>query len=138
MDSGIQPFGNLFNEPLQEILASEARRAFLNRTAWLRQGECSACRWWAFCHGGCPNDAYLTHKDPLRATGFCEGRRQFLERAFGAEAGLPCESEDAISSEPQGGDYLFDVLGEDPEEEDSGASRERPIRQGQEAVEPDP
>lgn len=117
MDGGVQPFGNLHEQPLEEILASEARRAFLNRAAWLRQGECSACRWWAFCHGGCPNDAHLTYGDPLRATGFCEGRRGFLERAFGGSAGVFSGSVAATPEEQSGGEYMFEVAGDEEKSE---------------------
>ncbi|MDX9999836.1 MAG: radical SAM protein [Polyangia bacterium] len=109
MDSDLAQFGNLFEEPLQKILGCETRRALLNRTAWLRQHECSGCRWWVFCHGGCPNDALLAHGDPLRPTGFCQGRRSFLERAFGAAAAAGLGE---AGPAPDCGDYLFDVGGE--------------------------
>lgn len=111
MDSELAPFGNLYERPLEEILLAPPRRALLHRTAWLEQHECSGCRWWAFCHGGCPNDALLTHGDPLRATGFCEGRRHFLDRAFGSRA-VPALGREGPGMAAEDDGYLFDVPGD--------------------------
>jgi uncharacterized protein len=83
LDEGGLPFGRLGEAPLAAILRSPARRALIARPAWLRHGECSACRWFPVCHGGCPVDALLVHGDPLRKTPLCAGRRAYLEAQYG-------------------------------------------------------
>lgn len=101
MDDNLLCFGNIYDRPLADILESPNRRAFLNRIEWLQHGECAGCRWWSFCHGGCPNDAHLGHGNMLRRTYWCEGRRLFLDRVFGKRlAGMvlpePTDHEDIL------------------------------------------
>ncbi|MFH2008936.1 MAG: SPASM domain-containing protein, partial [bacterium] len=88
LDDQVLPFGNLNDTPLGELLEVPARRALLNRIEWLQQGECAGCRWWAFCHGGCPNDAQIAYGDLLRRTCWCEGRKLFFEHAFRDRVGV--------------------------------------------------
>lgn len=107
MDANLLEFGNINESPLQEIYRSPNRRAFLNRVEWLEQGECAGCRWWSFCHGGCPNDAYLGHKDMLRRTYWCEGRIFFLDRVFGKAPRAvpePLDNEDLFDEPMAGGE----------------------------------
>ena len=105
MDEGLMPFGNIFQSSLPELLRSERRRAYLNRKEWLLQGECAGCRWWSFCHGGCPNDAYVEYKDPLRKTYWCEGRKLFLDETFGQGGKV------VLPPEPGDTEDLFDESG---------------------------
>ncbi len=105
MDDHLMPFGNLHDEPLSQIYAAEARRAFLNRQEWLLQGECAGCRWWSLCHGGCPNDAQIAYGDMLRKTYWCEGTRLYLDRIYGDKVG-------AAAFRPEGSGYEFDLPGE--------------------------
>lgn len=122
MDDEVGPFGSLLEAPLAALLASEPRRALLNRVTWLRQTECAGCRWWAFCHGGCPNDAHLVHGDPLRRTHWCAGRRSFLERAYGSQ--LPGALGAPPPGEPADGGYLFDVPADGAKEAEREAAKE--------------
>ena len=121
MDGELGAFGRLSDAPLATLLRSEPRRAFLNRVAWLRQGECAGCRWWTFCHGGCPNDAHLVHGDALRRTHWCEGRRSFLERAYGALVSGAQDDGGASPppvQEPGDAGYLFEVSRDDEDGEE--------------------
>ncbi len=102
MDDNLMPFGNIFEQPLEEILNSRARKSYLNRKEWLLHGECAGCRWWSFCHGGCPNDAHLEHGDMLRKTFWCEGRKIFLDEAFGKDGKV------VLPPEPGNTEGLFD------------------------------
>jgi len=88
LDGELLPFGNIHDAPLADILESDSRHAFLNRQEWLLMGECAGCRWWSFCHGGCPNDAYLAYGDMMRKTYWCEGRKLFLDRRYAERTGL--------------------------------------------------
>ncbi|MCD6499875.1 MAG: radical SAM protein [Deltaproteobacteria bacterium] len=109
LDGELKPFGNIHDAPLADILGGDARRAFLNRQEWLLMGECAGCRWWNFCHGGCPNDAYLAFGDMMRKTYWCEGRKLFLDRVYGERAGIAIAPEQ--THEEAG--YEFDLP--DPE-----------------------
>lgn len=120
MDEGLMPFGNLFEKPLVEILRGEKRRVYLNRKEWLLQGECAGCRWWSFCHGGCPNDAYLESGDMLRKTYWCEGRKLFLDEVFGKQGPL------APAPEPGDSGMLFDEP--EPMQEPGAKTQARPRR----------
>ena len=106
LDEGLMSFGNLNDKPLEEVFESDRRKAFLYRQEWLLQGECAGCRWWSFCHGGCPNDAHLGHGDMMRKTYWCEGRKLFLDKTFGHLSAVgstkaPRETED-LFDEPVG------------------------------------
>ncbi|MCP4677439.1 MAG: radical SAM protein [Deltaproteobacteria bacterium] len=79
--------GNLRDLPLEEILENtpERRRAAI-RDDVLQSGECRRCRYFALCHGGCPDDAMLGTGSSLRKAGMCEGYRKFF-RAVEEKAG---------------------------------------------------
>lgn len=107
LDEGLNSFGNIYRDSLVDILDRDARKIFLHRQEWLVHGECAGCRWWTFCHGGCPNDAFLGHGDMMRKTYWCEGRKLFLDTVFGhlKSAAAAPEPEDAggLFDDPGGG-----------------------------------
>jgi uncharacterized protein len=66
-----------------QVLHAHANRRILdNRRAYLRRTHCRECPWWAYCHGGCANDAILASGTPFAPTSFCEGLRAYFKEAF--------------------------------------------------------
>ena len=77
-DSGIR-FGNILDEPLEQILKNAARLRLNEREALLRESDCKDCEIWDYCHGGCPYFAEIYRGDPVRASAFCAAYREFFK-----------------------------------------------------------
>ncbi len=75
-------FGTVFDADRRSILTSEVRLKLAERGAVLKNGPCADCDWWAYCHGGCPNDAYLEHGTVEAKTKWCEGYLAFFEECL--------------------------------------------------------
>ncbi|MBI5481387.1 MAG: radical SAM protein, partial [Deltaproteobacteria bacterium] len=72
--------GNLGDRPLVDILeTSEERRLIATRSARLGHGPCQDCRFFALCHGGCPDDAAIVTGDVMARFGMCAAYRRLLE-----------------------------------------------------------
>lgn len=82
IDGGVFRYGNVHTTPADELLATPVRQALANRIVYLRQGSCRGCRWWRYCHGGCPNDGLLSRGTPFSPTGWCEGLKRFFETSL--------------------------------------------------------
>jgi radical SAM protein with 4Fe4S-binding SPASM domain len=81
-DWGLLPYGNLADRPLADILRDPQRDALDRRVRLLREGECSACRFWDLCHGGCPLDAWSRHRSFDHKTEWCAAKSLFLSETF--------------------------------------------------------
>lgn len=81
-DWEIISYGNIKERSLIDIMKDEQREQFIERNDILLNGECKGCPWWEFCHGGCPLDSYIKHKDFKHRTNRCEGKKLFLEKYF--------------------------------------------------------
>ena len=75
-------YGNIRDHSLSEILNHPFRDDLFNRNQVLANGECSDCRFWGICHGGCPLDAYAVHGDIMHRSTNCEATMAFLENHF--------------------------------------------------------
>jgi uncharacterized protein len=78
-DSNAFRCGNLFSDDSAHVLASAGKQRLRQRGDYLRRHDCAECRWWDYCHGGCPNDAYLSSGDVFAKTHWCDGLRLFFE-----------------------------------------------------------
>ena len=76
-DSGLR-FGNILDEPLEQILLNAERLKLNTREKLLRGSECKDCDIWDYCHGGCPYFAEIYRGDSARASGFCGAYREFF------------------------------------------------------------
>lgn len=77
-------YGNVHDHGIAEILEHPARLAMTNRSAYLNNTFCFGCRWWQYCHGGCPMDAAINFDNNIfKKTNFCKSRRTFLETVYG-------------------------------------------------------
>ncbi|MDY0000948.1 MAG: SPASM domain-containing protein [Polyangia bacterium] len=90
-DTHALSFGNVQSASWEEIARSPARQRLAARPQVLREGACARCDWWFYCHGGCPNDAYLEHGEVEARTRWCEGYIDFFETCLRPH-GLPREA----------------------------------------------
>jgi uncharacterized protein len=86
-------FGTVFDTDRQGLAESPVRLKLGQRQAVLREGPCKGCDWWVYCHGGCPNDAYLEHGTVEARTKWCEGYLAFFEECL-RPLGEPMRSEE--------------------------------------------
>ena len=78
-DTAAYRYGRVGDTDWQGFWESPVRQALSHRRAALLQGPCGDCDWWAYCHGGCPNDAYLEHSTVDAPTRWCAGYLAFFE-----------------------------------------------------------
>lgn len=81
-DAGAFRYGTAGELTADDLRRHPARRALRNRLAYLRRTHCRDCAYWTYCHGGCPNDAVLSHGTPFAPTSVCAGLKRFFEHAF--------------------------------------------------------
>jgi len=82
MDDKFLYMGNIATHSLKEIVNSPERIKLQNRVVFLKESLCRQCKWWAYCHGGCPNES-LSYFDTLAAkSNWCAGRLLFFNTIF--------------------------------------------------------
>ena len=91
-DWGLLQYGNIRDKSLGEILHDQQRDPLNERIEVLPKTECSDCRFWDICHGGCPLDAYSQHGSFMHKSEWCEAKRGFMERYFEPVTGVKFES----------------------------------------------
>lgn len=83
IDRKYKSYGNILNSSIAGILNNPARLEMTNRSAYLQHTFCSGCKWWQYCHGGCPMDAAIDNDNNIfRKTNFCIARRRFFETVY--------------------------------------------------------
>ncbi|GEM_PF-531638 len=100
-DHGANRLGNIFEDDLDEMLRQREQGPLAGRSSSLRDGFCRDCRFWKFCHGGCPMMGLLYHGDMMRETYFCAARKRVFEH-FEKLFGPPTVSDQpsALSGQP--------------------------------------
>ncbi len=79
LDSGAI-LGNLHDRHIDEILSSAVEQSNIElRAEALRKAECSDCRFFDCCHGGCPDDAEVGAGDLMGRHYWCESYKMFFE-----------------------------------------------------------
>ena len=91
-DFGVQAYGTIQDQTFEELINHPLRNDIKNRVAILRAGECSDCRYWMVCHGGCPLDAILVKGNINTRAPHCEWVKHFLSNYFEPITGLRVES----------------------------------------------
>ncbi len=94
LDDKSMKFGNVMTHSLGDIFTSTKQKEIRNRKIFLRNTLCSDCVWWEYCHGGCPSDALVTHRELGHKTMWCAGRRLFFENSFGEPKRVPDHLQD--------------------------------------------
>lgn len=82
IDEDSLPYGSILNQSLNDILSSPNRLALKNRLVYLQNSTCQGCRWWRYCHGGCPSEAYNTNGTLAAKGGWCESRKMFFNAVY--------------------------------------------------------
>lgn len=70
-------FGNIWKQPLSEILESEARESFLGANTVPE--ECKECSYFRVCGGGCAKHQFMWSGNWQERNYFCDDRRQIIE-----------------------------------------------------------
>jgi uncharacterized protein len=82
-DWNIIDYGTIMERSLRDILSDTSEdQPLARRNEVLRAGECSGCRFWDICHGGCPLDSFPARGDLLHKSEWCDARRLFLSKYF--------------------------------------------------------
>jgi uncharacterized protein len=93
MDSHVLKFGNLETHDFKSVFNHDLKRQLNDRSSVLRERECRDCRFFDFCHGGCPIDGFIYRSDWFKKTIWCEARKIFLEKYFEPTLNLQLKSE---------------------------------------------
>lgn len=65
-------FGNIYDKPIVDILASDKRKMFLDHPLkMIEDPECKECPYWKTCFGGCPIRAYSFYNDMYSKDYYC-------------------------------------------------------------------
>ncbi len=106
IDRKYKSYGNVFDNTIPQILSSAARKEMINRSAYLEKTHCLDCKWWRYCHGGCPMDSAISHNDDIfHKTNFCAARQKFLSAIYNepnASGGPPGALRGPLRGERQG------------------------------------
>ena len=78
MDAGVLRFGTLRDTRLAAVFDHPAKRLLNERSARLAETACRSCRFFSWCHGGCPVDGYRGGGDVMERGDVCDAKRVFL------------------------------------------------------------
>jgi radical SAM protein with 4Fe4S-binding SPASM domain len=83
-------FGNLAEETLENIMASENRAVFCRRpTQMIQDAVCGECPYWRICAGGCPVRAYAFSGEIMARDHYCEVYQQLFGMVAGRAPEIP-------------------------------------------------
>jgi uncharacterized protein len=91
-------YDTIHDRTLAEIFSDPRKDVFKRRNRTLAEGECSGCRFWWLCHGGCPLDSFPRYKDLLHKSEWCVAKKDFLEKYFEPVTGITIAGPDESSS----------------------------------------
>lgn len=96
MDNGVLHYGNVLESSFDDLFQHPLKRELMQRSAKLREKECAECRFWSFCHGGCPVDSAIYESDWRKKTYFCATKRivyeEYVLPLHRADGNLPIRS----------------------------------------------
>jgi radical SAM protein with 4Fe4S-binding SPASM domain len=94
MDAGLLKYGNLIDNDFENVFDNPQKLDLDTRNDVLSKGECGSCRFFDYCHGGCPVDSYNYFDAWHHKTYFCETRKIFFEQYFEPALGVRLERRD--------------------------------------------
>jgi len=90
-DWGLLDYGSIFDKSFSRVFADPQKELLLERNTILPQTDCSGCRFWDICHGGCPLDSWSATGSFFHKSEWCLAKKSFIEKYFeptvGAAAG---------------------------------------------------
>ncbi|MCE5274334.1 MAG: SPASM domain-containing protein [Deltaproteobacteria bacterium] len=81
-DWDLMRYGSIVDLSLKEILEHPDKEMLRTRPRVLKDGECSGCRFWDICHGGCPLDALAETGSIMHKSPWCGTKKGFIEKYF--------------------------------------------------------
>jgi uncharacterized protein len=84
IDENVIRLGHLQTSPLIDIINHSMRNRLRNRLIYLKKALCGQCRWWDYCHGGCPNESLAYFGTFAAKSHWCAARRIFLDTIYGS------------------------------------------------------
>ncbi|MEW6670375.1 MAG: radical SAM protein [Thermodesulfobacteriota bacterium] len=99
-DWDLMRHGSIVESPLADILNHPQREALRKRPAVLKEGDCSGCRFWGICHGGCPLDALAETGSILHKSPWCWTKKGFIEKYLEPATGITYRPAESPAQEP--------------------------------------
>jgi uncharacterized protein len=99
-DWGLLDYGHIHDNSIVTVLNDPQKEMYRSRQPLLKDGECSGCRLWAICHGGCPLDGYAETGDWMRKSPLCAYKKGFIEKYFEPIAGVRFEPDATVAAAP--------------------------------------
>ena len=87
-DWGLMRYGSIVDFSLTDIMNHPQKEQLRKRPLVLRDGECSGCRFWGICHGGCPLDALAETGSIMHKSPWCWTKKGFIEKYFEPITGI--------------------------------------------------
>ena len=87
-DWGLMSYGSIVDFSLTDIMNHPQKEQLRKRPLVLRDGECSGCRFWGICHGGCPLDALAETGSVMHKSPWCWTKKGFIEKYFEPITGI--------------------------------------------------
>jgi uncharacterized protein len=75
--------GNINTDKLEDMIGSQRHQTILDRYLYLKEKDCSGCKWFSMCSGGCPVEAISYMGSPMNKTYYCEVKGGLFERMNG-------------------------------------------------------
>ncbi len=72
-------YGTIHDKTFSQVFADPQRKMLLDRNRILAEGECSGCRFWDICHGGCPLDSWYETGSFMHKSFLCRAKKDFIE-----------------------------------------------------------
>jgi uncharacterized protein len=91
-DWGLMSYGSIVDFSLSDIMNHPQKEMLRKRPLILRDGECSGCRFWGICHGGCPLDALAETGSVMHKSPWCWTKKGFIEKYFEPITGITYQS----------------------------------------------
>ncbi|MDD3544691.1 MAG: radical SAM protein [Kiritimatiellae bacterium] len=91
-DWDVMSYGNIRECSLLDAFESPLRLEMKERYGSLRAGECSDCRFWDICHGGCPLDSLQSRGHFKARSPWSAAQRRFIEEYFEPITGICFQS----------------------------------------------
>lgn len=82
MDSNVLKYGDLKNNSFLDIFNHQSKKMLIGRSRYLSKTHCKDCRFFDFCHGGCPIDGYIYFTKWYSKSFLCVARKIFFEEYF--------------------------------------------------------
>jgi uncharacterized protein len=79
-------YGNIRDAGFAALLQGASRREFAARTSGLSTGACQGCRYWNWCHGGCPMCALAWLGSPDAQDPYCRVYQSIFDELHAPDA----------------------------------------------------